>query len=98
MKTCPLCSRVMIDGPSVNEHHLTPKTFGGKETRTMHRICHRAIHAIFTEREMAKYFHTFERMLEHEKVQAFVRWVQKKDPEYYDTTVTSNDKKRKRRR
>jgi hypothetical protein len=98
MDTCPLCSRVMVDGPSVNDHHLIPKTFGGKETRRMHRICHRAIHSIFSEREMAKYYHTFERMLEREEVQVFVRWVQKKEPEFYASMKDSSERKRRRRR
>lgn len=64
----------------------------------MHRICHRAIHSIFSEREMVKYYHTFERMLEREEVQVFVAWVQGKDPEFYASMADSNQRKRKRRR
>ena len=47
---------------------------------------------------MARYYNTFERMLERDEVQVFVRWVQKKEPEFYASMRDSNDRKRKRRR
>ena len=62
----------------VDEHHLVPKTFGGKETFTLHRICHRKIHATFTERELLNYYNTFERLRDHTEIQKFVAWVKKK--------------------
>ncbi len=84
VETCPLCGRVLIDGPSVNEHHLVPRSHRGRETVRMHRICHNKIHAVFTERELAQYYHSAERLLEHEDIRKFVNWVKKKDPMYYD--------------
>jgi len=47
---CPLCKRPLPE--KHNKHHLVPKTFKGKETVLLHRICHRQIHANFTEREL----------------------------------------------
>lgn len=73
----------MISGPSVNKHHLIPKTFGGREAVWMHRICHNKIHAVFSERELEHYYHTFERLLAHEDIRKFVVWVRKKPPEFY---------------
>ena len=96
--SCPICKREMISGKSIDDHHLIPKTFKGKETITMHKICHRKLHATFTEREMAKYYHTIERLLEHEEIQKFVKWVSKKPPEYYDSSKETNIRKNKRRR
>lgn len=84
MELCPLCGREMVDGPSVNEHHLVPRTFRGRETVKMHRICHNKIHSVFSERELAQYYHTPERLLENEEIRKFVKWVQKKHPAYYD--------------
>lgn len=84
MQSCPLCSRALIDGPSVNEHHLVPRAWRGREKIRMHRICHNKIHAVFTERELAQYYHTFDRLLESEEIRKFVSWVRKKDPAYYD--------------
>src|SRR5690348_12876796 len=54
--TCPLCDRPMIPGPSLDQHHPVPKSHGGRETVTMHKICHRAIHAMLNERELAEEF------------------------------------------
>lgn len=74
----------MIEGPSVNRHHLVPKTFGGTEIVTIHRICHNKIHSVFSERELKAHYHTFERLLEHEQIRKFVTWVRRKPPEFYD--------------
>lgn len=88
----------MVAGPSIDEHHLVPKTFGGKDKEPLHKICHRKMHSVFTEREMANYFHTWDRLLESEEIQKFVRWVQKKDPEYYSGSKETSIRKNKRRR
>ena len=95
---CPICNRPMIMGKSVDEHHLIPKTFKGKETVLMHKICHNKLHTVFTEREMFNYYNTIERLLENEEVQKFVIWVSKKHPEFYDTNKDTNRRKSKRRR
>jgi hypothetical protein len=84
METCPLCGRELIDGPSVNEHHLVPRTYRGRVTVRMHRICHNKIHSVFSEKELADYYHTPERLLENEEISKFVKWVRKKDPGFYD--------------
>lgn len=82
----------------VDEHHLIPKTFGGKETFTLHRICHRKIHATFTERELLNYYNTFERLRDHTEIQKFVAWVKKKPNNYYSGTNETQARKGKRRR
>ncbi|WP_194715645.1 HNH endonuclease family protein [Noviherbaspirillum soli] len=81
---CPLCGRAMVPGPSLNEHHMVPKSHRGRDTVTMHRICHSKIHSVFSERELATYYHTIERLLERDEIRKFVGWVRKKDPEYFD--------------
>jgi hypothetical protein len=97
LDVCPLCNRP-LGFTNVDDHHLIPRTFKGRETVTLHRICHRACHAYITEREMVKYYHTIERLLEHEDVQTFVRWVQNKDIEFYSSVKESTSRKGKRRR
>lgn len=93
MEICPLCQRPLVSGPSVNEHHLIPKTFGGKVVVRMHRICHNKIHSLWTERELLNYYHTFERIAEHEDIRKFVAWVKKKSPEYYDSSKRSSKRR-----
>ena len=70
---CPICGREMLVGNSVNEHHLIPKTFKGKETVTLHKICHSKIHSVFTERELFNHFHTVERLRDHPEMEKFIQ-------------------------
>lgn len=93
-----MCGRELIDGPSVDAHHLIPKSFKGRDTDLVHRICHQKLHSTFSEREMFNWYHTWERILDHPEIKKFVRWVQKKDAEYYDISHDTKDRKRKRKR
>ena len=97
MRVCPLCNRELGD-VNIDEHHLIPKTFKGKETITLHKICHRKIHATFTERELAKRYSTIESIVQHPEIQKFIAWVQKKEPWFYDCSIESVERKKKRRR
>lgn len=97
MRVCPLCNRELGD-VNIDEHHLIPKTFKGKETITLHKICHRKIHATFTERELAKRYSTIESIVQHPEIQKFIVWVQKKEPWFYDCSIESVERKKKRRR
>lgn len=94
--TCPVCDRI-LGTVMVDEHHLIPKTFKGKDTETIHKICHRKLHSVFTEREMLNYYHTWERIREHSEIQKFVAWVKKKPPEFYSGSDETADRKGKRR-
>ncbi len=89
---CPLCERVIPESQQ-DEHHLVPKSKGGKATETLHRICHRQIHALFTETELARQYSTAEALLEHPEVQTFVAWVKRKPPEFYQSSRMSNRKR-----
>lgn len=99
MSDCALCGRELIPGPTVDLHHLIPKLKGGKNGPTvlLHKICHRFLHATFTEAELARQYNTIEMLLSNEAVLRFVNWVQKKPPEFYDATREQKTKKRKRR-
>ena len=98
MQTCQICNRDLVTGPSIDEHHLIPRSKKGKDTITIHRMCHNAIHAIFTEVELSHYYNTPERILENEKIQKFVNWISKKAPEFYQKTKDTNARKGKRSR
>lgn len=86
---CPLCDRMMLSGPSVNQHHLIPKSRRGVEKFNMHRMCHQKVHATFTEKELAAHYHTWERLREHPEIAKFILWVQKKPADYYDRSISS---------
>ena len=91
---CGLCGRPLVPGPTINRHHLIPKTYGGAETVWMHAICHSKIHSLFSERELRDHFHTFDALLAHEEIQKFVRWVRKKEPTYYVRNRTHHRRRR----
>jgi 5-methylcytosine-specific restriction endonuclease McrA len=92
--TCPLCGRPLVPGPSVNAHHLVPRTYGGQETVTLHRICHSKIHSLFDAQELRDRYFTIARLRAHPEIAKFVRWVRKKDPEYVGRNATSTRKRR----
>ncbi len=81
---CPLCGRPLVPGPSVNEHHLVPRAYGGRETVTLHRICHDKIHAVLDEAALRHHHHTMDRLRAHPEIAAFIRWVASKPPEFVD--------------
>lgn len=92
---CPICKRKMIKGPSVDEHHFIPKSKKGKEKKYLHKTCHRFIHALFSENELAQKYNNAESLLEVEEIKKYVKWLSKKDIEFIDQIKTSNKKKKK---
>lgn len=86
----------MIAGPSLDQHHPVPRSHGGRETVTMHKICHRAIHAMLSERELAEAFSGFDRLRAHPLLAQFIAWVKKRPPEYYDRTRWSRRRRAKK--
>ncbi len=83
---CPLCGRPMLAGPSVDRHHLVPKSAGGRETVWLHRICHRKVHSVLDERAIASAYADLDALRAHPEIARFVRWVRKKPPEFYTRT------------
>lgn len=99
MADCEMCGRLLVDGPTTSLHHLIPKLKGGRKGPTvlLHTVCHRFIHATFTEAELARDLNTMAALLEQEPIRKFVAWVSKKNPEFCDSSRETNAKKRKRR-
>lgn len=94
--TCPICNRI-LGKKNISKHHLIPKSKGGKysETISIHNICHQKIHSIFTEKELKTAYYTVEKLVKHEEIKRFIKWVSKKDPSYYTANKTANFKTQK---
>ena len=101
---CSLCGRSY--GSRMEDHHLKPRTY---RTRTkevherdnlirIHKMCHQKIHATFSEDELLRYYHTVDRLLEHPEIQKFVKWISKKEPDFYDKNDDTSSRKKKRKR
>ena len=82
---CPICDRTIPDSQK-DAHHLIPKSKGGKSTEYLHRICHRQIHALFTETELAAQFNTAENLRNHAEMIKFIQWVKSKPIGFYERT------------
>lgn len=93
---CPICGRPMVEGPSIDRHHFLPRSEGGRVAVPVHRICHRKIHSLWTERELAMGLDTPEAIREHPEMQKFIRWVARKPPEFWVRTASSGSKRRRR--
>ena len=95
-RICPLCARSL--GARVEEHHLVPRTYKGRETVALHPICHRKIHTVLTERELKDDFHTIAALRAQPDIATFVRWIAAKHPDFHESTATSRALKDRRRR
>jgi hypothetical protein len=68
---------------------LVPKSKGGRQTEFLHRVCHRQVHALLTESELAGQYATVEALLQHPELQAFVAWVKTKPDDFFVRTSKS---------
>lgn len=84
---CALCGRPLVPGPSVEQHHLVPRSQGGRVTVPLHRVCHRKIHAELSERDLAGAYATVDALRAHPAIAAFIRWVANKPPEFVTRTA-----------
>lgn len=85
---CPLCERKIPPGQR-DAHHLVPKCKGGRDTEYLHRICHRQIHALFTETELARQFNSVDTLLAHPDIATFVAWIKTKPDAFMERTRKS---------
>jgi 5-methylcytosine-specific restriction endonuclease McrA len=88
---CALCDRP-IPTALRDAHHLIPKSRGGSLTVFMHRACHKQVHALFTETELARHYPSPQALREHPEVKRFINWVQDKPSHINPPTSRSRTK------
>lgn len=91
---CPLCLRPNYH-PS--DHHLVPKSRGGKVTETLCRDCHRAIHATFSNKELEKRYHTREALMAHDGFRRMIEFIARQDPGGRVRVKLANNQRRRGR-
>jgi len=76
---CELCKRMIIPEHE-SKHHLIPKCRGGLHGSYVyiHEVCHKQIHALFTEKQLELEYNTIEKLKSHKDVQRFIKWISKK--------------------
>ena len=77
---CALCERPL--GARVEWHHLVPKSEGGRVTAPVHPICHRTIHALVPNAELARAFADPAALRARPDVARFLRWIADKPPDF----------------
>lgn len=94
---CPICLRPIPEGAKASRHHLTPRLKGGthKGTVLVHHICHQAIHARFTESELARGLNEPEAIRAHPAMAEFLAWVANKPPNFHAPTRSAKSRTRK---
>lgn len=85
---CVLCGRAIPPEAKSSRHHLVPRLKGGthKGTVRLHQICHSAIHARFSEAELARNLADPESLRADPELAAFIRWVADKPPAFHAPT------------
>jgi hypothetical protein len=84
---CPLCDRLIVPGRSADEHHLLPKSQGGRTKFLVHRVCHRKIHATLSEKVLARDYSDWVALRAHPEIKKFIEWLANKPPEFNDRSV-----------
>lgn len=70
---CWLCGREL--GRRVEWHHPVPKSRGGTVTQPVHPICHRALHANLSNKELEAFGMDLAALRSDPRVAPFLRWV-----------------------
>jgi len=104
MPICALCDR---DVDETTEHHLIPKTrhknkknkklFTREEVKerkiSVCRPCHDNIHALFSEKVLAREYNTLEKLENHPSIIKFTNWIKNKP---IDTNIPNRRNKGRR--
>lgn len=83
-RECWLCGRPFET--LIEWHHPVPKSKKGRGTVPVHPICHRAIHANFTNAELARIGDDSEAIRANPAIAKFVKWVERKEPDFHAPT------------
>jgi len=93
---CELCKRKGVD---TTVHHLLPKEMGGTfgQTAKLCIPCHKQIHALYTNEEIAQRLSSIEQLRNDEQLSRFINWLQKQPATKIMKIKKSNERKRKKK-
>ena len=95
IEACELCQRENI---TLTKHHALPKEEGGdvEDIVMICSDCHRQIHALYTNKELAIRLNTLQALQADEKLQKFVKFIQKQSAQKKVRVKKSQERKQKR--
>ena len=79
---CELCKREM---KSLTVHHLIPRQYIKRKkmsvniTTNICSACHKQIHSLFTNKELAEELNTIDKLQEQPQMKKFLQWVSKQN-------------------
>ncbi len=82
---CWLCTRPI--GRRAELHHPVPKSRGGRATEAVHPICHRTLHAIFSNSELARIGADLGAIKTNPAMARFIAWIADKHPDFHAPTA-----------
>lgn len=97
---CPLCGRPIPPRARSSLHHLTPKLKGGTHGGTvrLHQICHAAIHARYSEAEIARRLADLDALRADPEIARFLAWVRGKPDDFHAATRMTRDRRTAKRK
>lgn len=95
MRICELCGREDVE---TTVHHLLPKEMGGTfgQTANLCIPCHKQIHALYTNEEIAARLTSIEQLKKDEQLSRFLKWIRKQPSSKVMKLKKSNQRKQKR--
>lgn len=81
---CWLCERPL--GARVEWHHPVPKVKGGRAVVALHPICHRTLHARFSNGQLARIGANRAVLLADAGLLTFLRWLEDKPADFHAPT------------
>lgn len=92
LEICVLCGRTIPPGAKASRHHLVPKLKGGARLPTvrLHQICHSAIHARFSEAELARRLCDPAALGRTPELAPFLAWIRTKPDDFHAGTRMSD--------
>jgi 5-methylcytosine-specific restriction protein A len=82
----------------MSDHHLVPRSRGGRDTETICTDCHRQIHALWDNKVLEHELNTVEDILSQQAFQRFLRWIKKQPPGRRWKAKRSRETKKRGRR
>jgi len=77
---CPICERHVLVS-NLTDHHVVPKSRGGKETVPICKACHRKIHRVFHNSSLEVEWNEVEKIKRHPEMYKYVKWIRKQSPD-----------------
>ena len=64
--------------PKLSEHHLVPKSRGGRATEAICFDCHSMVHTLYDNRQLERELHTVEALCAEPRFARYLAWMRKR--------------------